>query len=160
MCVDQKQTELLVLARKRQAHRSPRYDNLADFHDGFYECDFVSPWTISANNLNAALMLIGQDWSSSDSLNGSKDKEIKRRGQTWDLPTNKTLRDLLQRHMSLSFTDTYATNLFPFVKRGPMNARIAVSDLRECMCRVDEIWNGLAVRLLELVKVADSGRSC
>src|ERR1700740_1380934 len=130
MCADQKQTELLVLARKRQAHRSPRYDNLADFHDGFYECDFVSPWTISANKLNASLMLVGQDWCSSDRLNEPRDEELRRIGQIWNLPANQTLRDLLQRHLSFSFTDTYATNLFPFVKRGPMKARIAVSDLR------------------------------
>jgi hypothetical protein len=83
---NQKKDDLLELVKKRQAHRSPRYFNLADFHGGFYECDFVSPWTISANNLNASLMLIGQDWSSSDSLKRPRDEKMKRIGQTWNLP--------------------------------------------------------------------------
>jgi uracil-DNA glycosylase len=129
---NQKKDDLLELVRKRQAHRSPRYFNLADFHGGFYECDFVSPWTISANNLNASLMLIGQDWSSSDSLSRPRDEKMKRIGQTWNLPANQRLRDLLKRHMTLSFADTYATNVFPFIKYGRMNATISVADLRYC----------------------------
>jgi uracil-DNA glycosylase len=129
---EQKRIGLLALAKKRQAHRSDRYFNLNDFHDGFYECDFVSPWTISANNVNASLMLIAQDWSSFDSLTQAPDEELRQIGQTWKLRTNRNLRDFLQRHFKLRFADTYATNLFPFIKKGKLNARIRDADLRDC----------------------------
>lgn len=130
----QKRAELLELAKMRQAERLPPHCNLADFHDGYYECPFVSPLTISAQNVNASLMLILQDWSSSDALNGPKHEETKRLGLTYNFPTNRTLRRLLQ-HMNLDFQSTYATNLFPFIKRGALNANISTGDMNNCARR-------------------------
>ena len=132
---NRKRAALLELAKRRQADRLPPHSNLSDFHNGYYECDFVSPWTISAQNVDSPLMLIGQDWLSSSRLNLPKDEEQKRRGQTWNLPTNETLRCLLQRHMALSFGDTYATNLFPFIKPGRMTVPIPTADLDYCASR-------------------------
>lgn len=51
------------------------------------------------------------------------------KGFTPSLPTNKNLIRLLQEHFDLPLHQTYATNLFPFIKPGAMNARIPVGDL-------------------------------
>lgn len=128
----QKRDALLALAKKRQADRLPPHLSLGWFHDGYYECDFVSPWTISAHNVNAGLMLFGQDWSSSERLCRRPDEEQRSLGQIWDLPTNKRLRCLLQRHLNLEFKDIYATNLFPFIKNGRLSAPIPTPDLERC----------------------------
>jgi hypothetical protein len=40
-----KHSRLLALAERRQTASSPGYTSIGDYHDGFYECDFVSPYT-------------------------------------------------------------------------------------------------------------------
>jgi restriction system protein len=108
---------------------SCKYSQFGDFD---CECDHVVPWTISACNVDADLMLIAQDWASEDFLNRLTDlqRQMQRElGQFPDLPTNKKIKDLLAEHMSLSFCETYATNAFALVKPGKMNARIPLRDL-------------------------------
>jgi len=122
---------MLKLAKKRQSDRLPPHHRLADFHARYYECDHVSPWSISACNLDAELMLIGQDWASSEKLEGEPDERRRSIGQDWDSPTNKNLREFLG-HMRLDFSETYATNLFPFIKQGTMNEGIPSRDLVHC----------------------------
>ncbi len=48
-----KHLRLLALSKLRQAARWPGYKSIADYHDGLYECDFVSPFTKTAGNVNA-----------------------------------------------------------------------------------------------------------
>jgi restriction system protein len=127
----QKREELLQLARQRQVDRLPPHLNLADIHNGYYECEYVSPWSISACSLDAALMLIGQDWASSETLKRKRDEERRKTGQDCSSPTNSNLREFL-KHMHLQFSDTYATNLFPFIKLGTKNATIPYRDLVRC----------------------------
>ena len=102
------------------------------FRDFDCDCDHVVPWTTSACNVDADLMLIAQDWASEDFLNGLT--EVQRQtqralGQFPDLPTNKKTQHLLAEHMSISFCETYATDAFAFVKSGKMDARIPFRDL-------------------------------
>src|SRR5438876_11005246 len=107
---------LLQLARQRQQSDGlPPHHCLADFHAGYYECDYVSPWSISACNVDAELMLIGQDWASSETLEGEMDEKQRAIGQDWFARTNSNLREFLG-YMHVEFSDTYATNLFPFIK--------------------------------------------
>jgi len=47
-----KKSALLQLARKRQAARWEGYKCIADYCCGAYECDYVSPYTKSANNVS------------------------------------------------------------------------------------------------------------
>jgi hypothetical protein len=124
-----KANRLLVLAHVRQAARWPGYTPLADYHDGAYEKDFVSPYTASAGNVNATVMILLQDWSSDENLRGAFDPESALLGLTPSLPTNKNLKRLLQEYFGLTLDRTYATNLFPFIKPGPMNARIPARDV-------------------------------
>jgi uracil-DNA glycosylase len=132
MSAEQKCAALRQLVKKRRRDSVQGYFRLSDFHGGYYECCFVSPWTKSAHNVDADVMLLGQDWSSSDSLSRPRVPEQRKKGQTWNLRTNKNLRELLKQGMQLDFHETYATNVFPFVKKGPTNARIKNKDMQYC----------------------------
>src|SRR5215203_7205052 len=63
-----KHHRLRTLAKNRQATRWPHYKSIADYQVGVYECDFVSPFTIGAGNVEADVMVLLQDWSSDDEL--------------------------------------------------------------------------------------------
>lgn len=126
-----KRAALLKLAMRRQVDRHPPHCNIADFHGSFYECDHVSPWTISACNVDAELMLIGQDWASAEVLNQPPNDERRRLGQDWSSRTNSNLRRYLDL-LGLSFCDTYATNVFTFIKGGRKSGRIPFNDLVRC----------------------------
>ena len=52
------------LARHRQTHVPVGYKGIGEYHDGLYECDFVSPYTKSAHNLDADIVIVLQDWAS------------------------------------------------------------------------------------------------
>jgi len=128
---EQKREELFQLAKHRQGYPLRPHACLAEFHSGFYECDHVSPWSISACNVDAEVMIIGQDWASSDVLEREPDEDRRRLGQAWPSPTNTNLREFLG-YMGLRFSETYATNVFPFIKRGSKSARIPSRDLVSC----------------------------
>ena len=59
---------LLRLARLRQSSRLDGSAAIGDFHDGIFESDHVSPWTKSGCNVDAKIMVVGQDWLSSEVL--------------------------------------------------------------------------------------------
>jgi len=124
-----KKSELRELARKRKAARMKGYCVLADFHNGAYACDYVSPWSISAHNEDADVMVVGHDWSSEDWMKRPVDKESARRGYSSKFQTNKNLFDLLRRHLGLEFEQVYATNAFPFIKKGRSQGSIATGDM-------------------------------
>jgi len=94
-----KTTRLFQLARKRQASRWPGYLPLVEYHNGAYECEFVSPYTKAAGNVDAAVMIVLQDWSSHDRLSGGLDADAIEHGHTPSLPTNRNLKRLLGVHL-------------------------------------------------------------
>jgi restriction system protein len=120
---------LLSLAQKRKTTRWPGYGQIGDYHNGAYECDFVSPYTKSAGNIDAEIFVLLQDWSSDESLCGSLDADCVRYGLTRTLPTNKRLVELLRSNFGVELADVYATNLFPFIKKGGMSSSIPMRDL-------------------------------
>ena len=124
-----KQSQLLALARLRQATRWPGYTSIADYQDGIYECDFVSPYTKTAGNLDAEVMLVLQDWSSDEELRQGLDEDTMRLGYDAAQPTSRNLERLLKSTFGLSLTAVYGTNLFPFVKSGNVSSRIPKTDL-------------------------------
>ena len=131
---EQKRAELLRLAKKRQGDRRPPHLSLAEVCGGLNECCFVSPWTKSACNVDCELMLVGQDWASSDTLEQESEEKRrlrKRLGQDWSSRTNSNIREFLE-DFGISFSDTYATNLFPFIKKGQKNSPIAFHHLVYC----------------------------
>jgi hypothetical protein len=125
-----KQSELLTLAKLRQSTRYAGYKCIGDYHAGAYECDFVSPYTKTAGNIDAKIMVMLQDWAS-DGVLGKKTlhEPSAMLGHDPSLPTNKTLSRLLNTIFGFTLKDVYGTNLFPFVKLGGMSDRIPPRDL-------------------------------
>ncbi|MCE5233906.1 MAG: hypothetical protein ABFC67_15215 [Mizugakiibacter sp.] len=118
----QEQIKELVKAR-RQTFK--HYKRLGDY-PGF-ECDFVSPYSKGAHNLNAEVMILLQDWSSDDVL--ARSEGPSELGRDPNLPTNKNLEALLAHSLGMQLAETYATNLFPYIKLGGLSARIPFGDL-------------------------------
>jgi restriction system protein len=106
------------------------YKTLADFHHGKYDCHFVSPWSKSAHNVAAKVMVVGHDWSSEKWMSGPVDEESAKLGYSSRFVTNKNLFGLLNRHFRLAFKDVYATNAFPFIKGGRSQGSIRSKDMR------------------------------
>jgi hypothetical protein len=125
-----KQRKLKLLARKRQRSRWKGYHCISDYHDGIYECDHVSPYTKSAGNVDSEIMVMLQDWSSDDAL-GQKaiHYDCVCCGYGKKVRTNGKLIELLKRYFAVDLKDIFATNLFPFIKRGQLGAPIAFDDL-------------------------------
>jgi restriction system protein len=128
-----KRARLLELARKRQTCSREGYKNsykgIGDYHGGVYECDFVSPYTKSAGNVDAEVMVFLQDWSSDESLKGDIHQDRVTLGYRRGKRTNEILIKLLDDHFGLALKDIYATNLFPFIKLGRMSAPIPTEDM-------------------------------
>ena len=116
-------------SRKSAKQQVGGYGQIGDYHDGAYECDFVSPYTKSAGNVDAEIFVLLQDWSSDEALRGTLDSDCVLYGLTRTLPTNKRLVELLRHHFGVELGDVYATNLFPFIKRGGISSSIPMGDL-------------------------------
>lgn len=109
------------------AQINPFYRQVSDFYDGVLDqSGYISPWTKSASNVNSPIMIVAQDWISSGALEKGLNQNLVTLGHDPDLPTNKNLASLLKRHFGIVFQETYATNLFVFVKPGSMSANIPV----------------------------------
>jgi restriction system protein len=125
-----KRRGLLLLAQKRKAARWPGYSQIGDYHNCAYECDFVSPYTKTAGNVDANIMVMLQDWSSAKSLRDDPlDRDSVDYGFTRTFPTNRRLTELLHLHFGVGFENIYATNLFPFIKPGGISNYIPMRDL-------------------------------
>jgi hypothetical protein len=124
-----KRQRLLELARKRKRRCWDDYRPLGYYHDGAYECDWVSPYSKTAGNVNARVFVLLQDWSSDNMLSRPLNREVALRGHKPNLPTNRNLRRLLRQTFNLTLEDVYGTNLFPFIKLGGLSTRIPVKDL-------------------------------
>ena len=126
-----KRERLQELARHRREHVPVGYKGIGEYHAGAYECDFVSPYTKSAQNLDADIMLVLQDWCSDEFLRGPADPEVIALGHDPQLATNRNIKRLLCTYFGTQLERTYATNLFPFIKPGKMSARVPGEELAE-----------------------------
>lgn len=115
-----------------ESNYSRNYSKLGDFHGGVYDFDdHVVPYSKSAFNLNAEIMIVLQDWASVDFLKKPVNQTQVEFGHDPELPTNKNLFSLLENFFDLSFEETYATDVFPFVKPGSMSSSIPMKDMRQ-----------------------------
>ena len=98
-----KSKALRQLARKRRSAPLDGYARIGDFYDCAYECEYVSPWTKSGRNLDAEVMVVGQDWASVDALvgDGRPDPVRARLGYNPKSYTNKNLDRRLCEHLGL-----------------------------------------------------------
>jgi uracil-DNA glycosylase len=76
-------------------------------------------------------MIFGKDWASSETLaDRPPDPDRRKIGQGWGVPTNKNLREYLRDCMGrLTFSETRASNVFPFIKYGEKNGSIHRADM-------------------------------
>ncbi len=124
-----KHEELRALGEERKRTRWPGYNCIGDYHQQAYECDHVSPYTKTAGNVESAIFILLQDWSSHSWLSKPLNEDVQRLGYAPNLPTNKNLEALLHEHFNVTLADVYATNLFPFVKNESMSGKIPHQDL-------------------------------
>lgn len=129
MTTNQKREALQELGRKRQEKAYPGYNNIAHYHNGVYESEWVSPYTKSAQNVDADVFIMLQDWSSDDSLSRPIFPDVVEHGHSLNYPTNLNLKRLLKNHLGLELKDCFATNLFPFIKMAGMSATISMTDM-------------------------------
>ena len=128
-----KQCRLSSLAKRRIEDPQNTYKCIGEFHDGYYECnEYVSPWTKSGSDVNADIMVIGQDWCGENLLtNNPPDFQLKTKGFDDKFSTNSNLDRLLQDRLSVRRSQCYVTNVFPFVKSGNASAKIKMADLKK-----------------------------
>ena len=129
MASENKKTQLLELGKLRRSARWPGYKCIGDYHDGAYESDFVSPYTKTAGNINADIMVILQDWWSDDGMSGPLNEDSAKLGYCRWVVTNQNLKQLLSDHFEVGLEQVYGTNLFPFIKLGKKNSSIKSSDM-------------------------------
>ena len=128
----EKHQKLLALGTKRRNAQVPLDCHpIGKYQAGAYELVYVSPYTKSAKNVDAEVALVLQDWDSDKALRGPLDCDAQILGYTSTMPTNVNLIALLRRHLDLSLAETFATNLFPFIKGGARNNDIPARLMRE-----------------------------
>jgi hypothetical protein len=107
-----------------------------ELNDGFWEEDeFVVPWSKCACNYSAKIMIVAQDWDSFKNLSvplTAKHERIKLVGRNEGLLTNTRIDKLLHQHFGLTWADTFATDVFPFVKPGGMRGDLMWKDFVRC----------------------------
>lgn len=109
------------------------YRHIGDFQNGVFDCCHVSPWSISACNLDSPIMIVGQDWSSAEHLEKvPPNPHIIECGYDPGFPTNINLDRLFNEHFETRRADFYLTNVFPFVKPGRATRRIPMAHLARC----------------------------
>ena len=116
--------KLKALGRKRKLDRWKGYKCIGDYARGKYECDFVSPYTKSAKNVDSPIMVLLQDWSSDKALKPPFNPEVAEKGYYPPFPTNRRLIELLKVYFNRPLNQVFATNLFPFIKMGGISATI------------------------------------
>lgn len=122
--------QLSALAQQRQQTQWTGVTQVGHYHNGYYDSEHVSPYTRSAGNVDADVFLMLQDWSSRTwLLKHPNDSEVRRLGYSPRVRTNRNLIDLLRTHLGLPLADTYATNLFPFIKEGGLSATVQEAQL-------------------------------
>ena len=85
-----KQRKYHELVQKRKAANFPTgLQNPSQIADGQFDCDQLGPWSLWQGNLDAVLLVIGQDW-------GDENYFVRNRGRDMDdNATNRGLRTLL-----------------------------------------------------------------
>lgn len=79
-----------LVHQRKQCHRCLGLTNPADPEYAVYDTDHIGPWSRWQGNLNAPLMIVGQDWGDTAYYKAHEGRE--KDGN----PTNTTLKTLLQ----------------------------------------------------------------
>lgn len=107
-----------------------KYVKVSEYSNGiYYDPNYISPVSKSAHNVNSKILIILQDWASYDFLISQDHTPEKiKSGIDLSLPTNKRLQLYLLNYFGINFHQTYAINLFPYIKLGNISASIPIHD--------------------------------
>jgi len=124
------QYEKLVEQRKSYCFKDPELLNPSNIENGIYDQGlFLNPWARWHGNLNAKILLIGQDWGNKDYFLANKGQDDKRN------PTNMNLK-LLFKEIGYDIGDPeldqknlplYFTNAVLGIKLGTMAQKVKSS---------------------------------
>lgn len=119
----------------------------------------MSPYTKSAQNFDADVMLVLQDWCSVDYLectehDSERVEQLTKLGHDPTRQTNRNLKTLLYNHFAIGLEQTYATNLFPFIKPGDMSADVPRDEMVQAAIR----YTVPEIRIIEPTLVACLGK--
>jgi len=78
-----------LVRNRKSCHECLGLTNPADVGGGSFDSDQIGPWSLWQGNLNAALMVVGQDWGDTDSFR----RQAGREGLS--SPTNRALVELV-----------------------------------------------------------------
>ena len=122
------------LVKKRKEFRFNDLKNPNDIENGAYDTDdAINPWSLWQGNLDADILVIGQDW-------GDENYFIQNKGRdTDDNPTNKNLKELFHSIDIDLGTPTkpdtsasvFLTNAILGIKPGGMSAKVKASWVNE-----------------------------
>ena len=123
----------LVTARK-SCRLCVGLTNPADFEHGRYDSDEVGPWTFWQGNLDAKLMVVGQDWGDTQYFSRHAGREGPRN------PTNVTLVKLLEGigvsvcapGSSANTKVAFFTNAVLCLKEGGLQAKVQGAWFQNC----------------------------
>ena len=124
----------LVQARK-ECSRCKELTNPSQCCDGKHDSDEIGPWSLWQGNLNAAVMVIGQDWADEKTFVHDKGREDD------TSPTNKTLMQLLAIigvHINNPLAEkadsgiAFFTNAILCLKHGGMQAKVNDGCVTKC----------------------------
>src|SRR6185437_4870802 len=90
---------LRELAEKRRQTRWPGFENPPRDFD-----DYVSPYTKGASNVDSPILVMLQDWGSTDAFADGFADETLRLGYTPKIPTNRNLAARLRTYFSLGIS--------------------------------------------------------
>ena len=122
-----------MLRKIRESRVNSVYEGfytLEDFGLGCEDGGHLSPYTKSSENVESDIMFVLQDWASEKFIKQGLSKETLKLGHDPKIKTNINLKNLLRSHFGKELADIYTTNLFPFIKKGPMNSKIPHSFMR------------------------------
>ena len=123
------------LVQKRKGCRlCEKLTNPAAFENGRYDSDQIGPWSLWQHNLNADIVIVGQDWGDTRYF-----EKWSGRDQNDGNPTNENLRRLL-RYIGVIIGKpregqeqrVFLTNLILCLKTGGLQAPVAEDWFRSC----------------------------
>lgn len=124
--------EYRALALERAGTNCWPHSQVEEFGYDFRE--WVTPYTKGAHK-RGGIALVLQDWASKEALAQGYDPVLQLHGRAPKLRTNVRLEELLQRVLGISLQDVYATNAFPFIKAGAMDAPLRLREVEETVRR-------------------------